>query len=172
MFRKLVLSGCVLCAAIALTGAPREAVARSGVVAATAIGPRIGFGVGPDQVVIGGHMSFGGFHPDWTLSPIVEIGFGDHVTVTTVDFDAYYHVRLADSEWRPYVGGGVSINNFNFDETPPFRHASDTEAGLNFVFGTSIPVATNAPMFAELRLGLGDIPDLRGMFGWNFPLGR
>ena len=168
MFRRVFGTACLLCAALTATGA----WARPGSVTATSIGPRVGFGLSPDQVVVGGHLNVGGFHPDWTFSPILEIGFGDHQTVVTVDFDAYYHVRLADSDWRPYVGGGISINNFNFDERPPFPHHSDTEAGLNFVFGTSIPSGSSAPLFAELRVGLGDIPELRGMFGWNFPLGK
>ena len=172
MIRKPWVTRCLLVAALAATaaGGARAAAARSGEIAATSIGPRLGFGLGPDQVVLGGQVTLGAFHPDWTFSPILEIGFGDHQTVVTLDFDAYYHLYLSDSDWRPYVGGGLSLDNFNFDREPPFPHESETNAGLNFVVGTSIPTGSSPPMFVELRLGVGDIPNLRAMFGLNFPL--
>lgn len=171
-FRHIV-TGFALCAALAATGAwTRTAAAQRGEIAAVAIGPRVGVGITPDQLVLGGHLNFGGFHPDWTLSPIIELGFGDHVTVISLDFDAYYHVHLQDSDWKPYVGGGVSLNNFNFDVEPPFRHDSETEAGINVVLGTTIPTSPSAPMFTEVRIGFGDIPDFHAMVGWNFALRR
>ncbi len=163
----------MLCAAFATTGALAPAArAQQGGISAIAIGPRVGLGITPDQIVIGGHASFGGFHPDWTLSPILELGFGDHATVVSLDFDAYDHLRLQDSDWRPYFGGGLSINNFNIDEPAPFPHQSTTETGINLVAGTSIPTSPSAPMFAEVRIGIGDIPDFHAMVGWNFPLSR
>lgn len=170
--RQLVtgLALSLTCLAAAMGAAP--ATAQRGEISALAIGPRVGLGINPDQIVIGGHMEFGGFHPDWTVAPILELGFGDHMTVVSIDADAYYHLHLQDSDWRPYFGGGLSINNFNIDEPPPFEHTSNTEAGLNLVAGTSIPTSPNAPMFAELRIGVGDIPDLHIMAGWNFPLRR
>ena len=171
-FRHLV-TGVALCAAcVATTTWTRPAAAQHGSIAAVAIGPRVGFGVNPDQLVLGGHLNFGGFHPDWTISPILELGFGDHVTVVSVDADAYYHLHLTDSDWKPYVGGGLSLNNFNFDEQPPLRHTSETEVGVNLVLGTTIPTSTTAPLFTEIRLGFGDIPDFHAVVGWNFALSR
>jgi hypothetical protein len=42
--------------------------------------------------------------------------------------------------------------------------------GLNIIVGTTIPTASNQRLFTELRLGAGDsaMPELKGMFGWNF----
>ncbi len=172
MRSRQLVTGLALVVACVVAGAGARAAAAQGSVSALAIGPRVGLGINPDQLVIGGHMAFGGFHPDWTLSPIVEIGFGDHETDVSIDLDAYYHMHLQDSDWRPYFGGGLSINNANVDVPPPFEHQSSTDAGINLVAGTSIPVSPSAPMFAELRLGVGDIPDLHLMAGWNFPLRR
>jgi hypothetical protein len=171
MTSRQLVPGLALVAACMTAGVhPTPAAAEGNTISALAIGPRVGLGINPDQIVFGGHMAFGGFHPDWTLSPILELGFGDHQTVVSIDFDGYYHMHLEDSDWRPYFGGGLSIDNFNIDEPAPFEHVSNTEAGINLVAGTSIPTSPNAPMFAELRVGVGDIPDLHIMAGWNFPL--
>jgi opacity protein-like surface antigen len=135
------------------------------------IGPRFGFSVDPDQVVVGGHLS-AAFAPSWTFNPSLEFGFGDHETVSAVNFDAEYHFRLRNSNWSPYVGGGLGINFIHMDESPPSSDFNDTVTGLNVIFGTSVPTASGQRIFTELRLGAGDasMPELKGIFGFNFKL--
>jgi hypothetical protein len=180
MIRKLVLIALIALGiastAQAATPAKRStqrSTQRSGAVSLNYIGPRVGFSVDPDQAVVGGHLS-AGFAPDWTFDPSVELGFGDHATVTALNFDAKYHFQIKNSNWAPYVGGGLGVNfvSFHVDMPAPFSdfNVNDTVTGLNIIVGTTIPTASNQRLFTELRLGAGDsaMPELKGMFGWNF----
>ena len=172
MTRKIALAALI---ALGIAGtAPAATAAKSssakgassGVASLNYIGPRVGFSVDPDQAVLGGHMSVG-FTRDWTFNPSVEFGFGDHQTVTALNFDGEYHFRLQNSNWTPYLGAGLGVNFINFD-----NNASDTVTGLNIIIGTGVPTASGQRMFTELRLGAGDadVPELKGIFGWNFRL--
>ena len=172
MTRKIALAALI---ALGIAGtAPAAIAAKSssakgssaGVVSLNYIGPRVGFSVDPDQAVLGGQMAVG-FARDWTFNPSVEFGFGDHQTVTALNFDGEYHFRLQNSNWTPYLGAGLGVNFINFD-----NNASDTVTGLNIIIGTGVPTASGQRMFTELRLGAGDadVPELKGIFGWNFRL--
>lgn len=158
MLRKLF----VLCALTALV--PVSALAATRIV--TTYGPRIGVSNNPDQVVFGGQMDFGEVAPDLSLSPNVELGFGDHMTLIALNADLQYHFEVQGSAWKPYAGGGLSVNFFSFDSR--LGGGSDTQAGVNFLIGAAVPTKTGSRFFSELRLGAGDIPDLKLMFGWNF----
>ena len=138
-------------------------------------GLRAGFSVDPDQAVVGGHLA-ASFARDWTFNPSLEVGFGDHATVTALNFDAEYHFHLQRSNWAPYVGGGLGVNfiHVHLDLPFPFNNVdtNDTVTGLNAIVGTMIPTSSGQRLFTELRLGLGDasMPELKGMLGWNFKL--
>lgn len=183
MIRKLVLIALIALGIASTTQAAtpakrstqRSSTHRTGVVSLNYIGPRAGFSVDPDQVVVGGHLS-AGFAPDWTFNPSVELGFGDHATVTALNFDAEYHFAIRNSNWSPYVGGGLGVNfvSVHVDMPAPFSDftVSDTVTGLNIVVGTTIPTASGQRLFTEMRLGAGDsaMPALKGMIGWNFKI--
>ena len=178
MIRKLVLMALIALGIASTTQAAtpaKRSTQRSGVVSLNYVGPRVGFSVDPDQAVVGGHLS-AGFAPDWTFNPSVELGFGDHATVTALNFDAEYHFAIRNSNWAPYVGGGLGVNfvSVHVDMPAPFSdfNVNDTVTGLNIIVGTMIPMASGQRMFTELRLGAGDsaMPELKGMFGWNFKL--
>lgn len=178
MIRKLMLAALI---ALGLTSTAQAATrARTttthpGTVSLDYIGPRGGFSSGPDQVVIGGHLS-ASFAKDWTFNPSLEVGFGDHETVTALNFDGEYHFRLQNSNWAPYLGAGLGVNfvHVHLDLPFPFGSvdANDTVTGLNLIAGTMIPTASGQHLFTELRLSAGDaaMPDLKGILGWNFKL--
>jgi hypothetical protein len=138
-------------------------------------GPRAGFSVSPDQFVVGGHMS-ATFARDWTFNPSLEVGFGDHATVTALNFDAEYHFHVRNSNWAPYVGGGLGVNfiHVHTDAVGPFPSidVNDTVTGLNLIVGTRIPTASGQHLFTEMRLGAGDtaMPEVKGIVGLNFKL--
>jgi hypothetical protein len=136
----------------------------------TSAGPRAGLSVNPDQIALGGQLSLNGFAPNWSFDPNVELGFGDDVQVIALNLDGYYHMRLANSDWRPYVGGGLDITYFSVDHVPEWADNSDTEIGVNLVGGFIVPTRSDNEWFIELRLGVGDIPDLKIMTGINFKL--
>jgi len=134
----------------------------------TSAGPRAGASITPDQLVVGGQLSTQGFAPDWSFDPSLELGFGDNQTVVAFNLDAYYHLRLAGSDWRPYVGGGLGVDFSSFDEPPGVHDRTSTDIGLNVVGGFIAPTTSGNRWFGELRFGVGDIPTLKLMFGINF----
>jgi hypothetical protein len=133
-------------------------------------GPRAGLSVTPDQLVLGGQLSMS-VAPEWTVDPNLELGFGDGESDWGVNFDALYHARLANSDWRPYVGGGLGINTVSVDLPAPFRDLTDTGLGVNAVLGFTVPSKAGHLWFTELRVGIGDfLPDLKLIGGINFNL--
>jgi hypothetical protein len=174
MLKRLV----VLCAILALV--PTVALAKTAKKKSTARkassgamvswwGPRLGFSSSPDQFVVGGQMDFREFSPGLGLSPNVEFGFGDDLMWTAVNADLKHHFVVQNASWRPYVGGGLSVNHWNWSS--PISGVPDesgTEMGANLIFGARFPTHSGSRFFTEARIGIGDIPDLKIMGGWNF----
>ncbi len=145
--------------------APHASVAG---VRAAEYGPRFGMSSDPGQIVVGGQVEFPEFAPNLTVDPNIEIGFLDHQTVIAMNADFLYHFAIQGSAWSPYAGLGVGINVFQYDSGTYPGLPSQTNAGGNVVLGASAPTHTGNRFFAELRAGLGDIPSLKLMAGWNF----
>jgi hypothetical protein len=137
---------------------------------ATGFGPRVGLSIDPDQLVLGGQLVIGEIAPDVTFNPNIELGFGDNATVIALNLDGQYHFRIQNSPWRPYVGFGIGINFIEVDLPSPFNNVSNTEVGANLIVGAGVPTRSNNRFFTEARFGLGDIPDLKLMAGWQFAL--
>lgn len=129
------------------------------------VGPRVGLSIDPDQLVLGGQMIIGELAPDLTFDPSLEFGFGDNVTVIAMNADLHYHFTLEGTAWRPYAGGGIGLNFIDVD-----GGGSDTEVGLNLIGGAGVPTQSGNRFFGELRLGLGDIPEIKLLAGWNFKI--
>lgn len=156
--KRLALAALLACVA----PAPALAAA-SGI---TAFGPRVGFSVGPDQVVLGGQMVIGEIAPSLTFDPSAELGFGDDLTVVSLNFDLHYHTAIRDTDWRPYFGAGFGVHFVERDRQPPFTDDSDTDVAGAIIAGVSVPTGGSL-FFGELKLGFDD-PDLKLMVGWNF----
>lgn len=131
-------------------------------------GPRVGFGVDPDQIIFGGQAIIGEIAPDLTFDPSLELGFGDDVSVISFNFDLHYHFAIQNTAWRPYAGAGMSVHLVQFDAPPGVEDDSDTDVGGSLVIGAGTPTASGNRFFAELKFGLGDTYDVRGIVGWNF----
>ena len=160
MLRKLLLVGVI----VLLPGVARAASP------VTSGGPRVGVSITPDQFVFGGQLTMREFAPDWSFSPNLELGVGDHATVIAPNFDVQYHLRLSGSDWRPYVGGGLGLAFVSVDLPYPYRDHSDTEVGLNVVLGFTVPTNSGNQWFTEMRLGIADLPDLKIVGGFNFKM--
>jgi opacity protein-like surface antigen len=163
MLKKYLLA----CALAALV--PAAALASDGARIA-GIGPRLGISSNPDQVVFGGQLQTGEFAPHVTFDPSVEFGFGDNVTTVGFNFDFKYSFEVRNSDWTPYAGFGIGVAVFSFDQPPPLRDVSNTETGGNAILGVSVPTRNGSRFFTEARVGIGDLPDLKVLAGWNFPL--
>jgi len=134
----------------------------------TTWGPRLGFSSNPDQFVIGGQLDFREISQDLSISPNLEFGFGDDFTWTAVNADLKYRFDVRGSNWTPYMGGGLSVNFWSFSAPFGLPDASGTEVGANLIFGAAVPTHSGSRFFTEARIGLGDIPDIKVMGGWNF----
>jgi hypothetical protein len=154
---------CVFCA---LALAPLPAQGASPVVAGW--GPRIGVSIDPDQLVLGGQLIIGELAPNVTFDPNLELGIGDDVTLIAFNLDGHYHFAIEGSAWRPYAGAGIGINFFSFDAPPGVEDDTETEIGANLMAGAGVPTAAGNRFFAEMRFGLGDIPEIKLIAGWNF----
>jgi hypothetical protein len=120
-------------------------------------GLRTGYSVDPDQFYFGAHVGVGPLVSRLWFRPNVEIGFGDNVTTFALNAELTYWFSTK-SAWRPYVGGGPALNIYDFDA------GSDTEGGLNFLFG----VAHRGGFFGEVKVGAFDSPDFKIGFGYTF----
>ncbi len=133
----------------------------------TAFGPQIGFSSGPNQIVGGGHLQWGDVAPQLDFVPGIDLGIGDHTTLVSVNGD--FHYRLdTKTQWQPYVGGGIGLHFFSFDNPGPGPDHSDTKAGGQVIAGADVETKSHSRFFAELKLGLGDSPDFKAMAGWSF----
>ena len=160
MLKRLLLL-CAFGAACATTAAAEATVG--------GIGPRVGFSTSPDQIVFGGQAIIGEIAPQITFDPNLEFGFGDHQTVIAANFDMHYPFDLEGTAWRPYAGAGIGLNFIEFDNGP-FANESDTEVGGNLIAGAGIPTQSGNRFFGEMKFGLGDIPTLKLLVGWNFKI--
>lgn len=133
-------------------------------------GPRVGFSTGPDQIVFGGQLIIGEIAPQLTFDPSLEFGFGDHLTLISGNFDVHYHFVVQGSSWRPYAGAGLGIHFVQFDNPAPFGDDSETDVGGSLIVGAGVPTQSGNRFFGELKLGIGDSPDLKMMVGWNFKI--
>lgn len=165
MTRKLIL------AVLLLLTLPTLALAQNsggtGPVA-TAWGPRFGFGADPDQFLVGAQLDLGNLAPDLTLTPNAELGFGDNVTTFSISGDLHYHIRVQNSPWRPYVGGGLTFIHSSIDVGP--SNDSTTDLGASLLAGAIVPTRSGSRFFTELKLGLGDVHSFKLLAGWNFKL--
>jgi hypothetical protein len=153
-------------ALVFVAGAGTNVSGQEGSSAVTQWGFRGGISLDPDQFVVGGFMGFRDFSPGFSLRPSADIGLGDNVFVLMINGDGQYHFRQANFPAVPYAGAGVAFAYYNFESTAPKDSA--TEIGVNLFGGLEWELGGYRSAFAELRVGLGDIPDLKFMGGFAF----
>ena len=120
-------------------------------------GVQAGVSVDPDQFYFGGHLETSPLIDRLRFRPSVDVGIGD-VTTVSGNFDFTY-TFAGGNPWNLYVGGGPSINWYNFD-----NGGSDTQGGFNFVGG----VKSRAGLFFEVKVGVEGSPDLKFGVGYTF----
>lgn len=128
-------------------------------------GLRGGASIDPDQVHAGIHINAGEFAPRVRFQPSFEVGFGNDLIVGAIHLDALYTFRRPS--WRPYLGGGLGVALIDVDRDRRDRGDDfDVEAGLNLVGG--FEWGPRGRYLLELRVGVGDIPDLKVTAGIAF----
>jgi hypothetical protein len=130
------------------------------------IGPRIGYTSweGLKQVHFGAHAKLGDLFPNIALTPNIELGLGDNLTVFAINGDLAYRVtEMASGSWEPYVGGSLSLlvvdSKFG---------SADTDLGLSAVVGTTHGLSSGNELLFEIRLGILDSPGFKATAGFTF----
>lgn len=123
-----------------------------------------GFGVtggvhaNPDQFHGGGLYEFAPLTDRLTLRPSGELGVGNRATLVAANVDVIYALPVwSRGPWRPYLGGGPSINHYRLELY------SETEPGA-----TAIAGLRRAAWLTELRVGFFDSPTLSVNVGYSF----
>jgi hypothetical protein len=143
---------CVACLGLASAIAANPADAQQ-----IAPGVQAGVSVDPDQFYFGGLVETSPLVDRLRFRPSVDIGIGD-VTTVSGNFEFTYTFAGA-RQWSPYVGGGPTINWYNFD-----NGGSDTEGGVNFLGG----VKNRAGLFFEVKIGVEGSPNFKFGVGYTF----
>jgi len=133
-------------------------------------GLHLGFGDDPDQVFFGGQFTIGDVGPNIDLVPMIDIGFGDDATIISLNGDFRYRFDIGGQTWQPYAGAGIGVHFVSFDSSGPLQDDSDTFGGGHFIVGIDAPTRSGNRFFTDLKLGIGDSPDLKIEAGWNFRL--
>ena len=115
-----------------------------------------------NQLHAGLDFRLGEVLPNVEFTPNFEFGMGDDVTIISINGDlAYQFTELVTSPWGMYGGGALSLHYLDL------TNHTDTDIGLNGLFGVT-KVFTNGHLgLAEIRLGLLDSPDFKLTFGYS-----
>lgn len=126
-------------------------------------GFRAGFGLDPDQVVVGLQGRVGELIPNVRIAPSADLGFGDDLTVFSGNADLLVPLSPPGSRLAFYIGGGPTLSHFD----PKFGDG-DTELGVSAVVGIKLPFGRIHNWTVEGRYGIGDVPEVRVVLGILF----
>jgi hypothetical protein len=126
-------------------------------------GPHFGFGQGPDHTVIGGQLQWNGVAPRVAFVPSLDYGFGNANSVLTINSDLHFQLTN-DMAWAPYLGAGVGIHMWS---EPGGAGRGDPQTGGHLILGAAVRNGTGGRFFTEMKLGMGDSPDMKLLAGWN-----
>jgi hypothetical protein len=136
-------------------------------------GVRGGLAANPDQFAFGAHVDLGRLNESLRFQPSAELGWGNGVLLGSANFDLHY--LFGGHRYRPYAGGGLGLNAIDVRNGFGQGSGLDLEPVVNLVggleWGTSPKRArSRAPYryLAEARVGMGDTPELKLVFGLNF----
>ena len=112
-------------------------------------GVKAGFGISPEQFVVGGQVSLGKSLGIFRVVPNAHFGFGD---VTSFDVNVDFLARLiAEDSGFGFYGGAA----------PSLWFSDNTEFGGNLIVGIQVPLIPNRATNLEARFGVGNVPDFR-----------
>jgi hypothetical protein len=120
-------------------------------------GVQAGVSVEPNQFYFGGHVETPPLANLVHFRPNIEIGLGDGLTLTGLNFEFVYRFRT-QRPWGWYAGGGPALNVLHTTDN------THSEGGFNFVGG----VAHRDGLFAEVKVGVLDSPNFKVGVGYTF----
>jgi len=126
-------------------------------------GLRAGYGIDPDQFVIGLQGDFGNVLKIAHLAASADAGFGDNLTTIVLGADALVFLPLPKSDVSFYGAAGPALTIWT-----PDQGETDTEIGLALTIGARFPLGDSGWYNLEGRFGVGDVPDVRILLGVLF----
>jgi hypothetical protein len=127
-------------------------------------GVRGGFGLDPDQFVLGAQFTVGTqAFSIARIVPSVDVGFGDNVTTFAFNGDLLFRFILEGTSFGLYGGGGPTLAYWDVKNA-----GSAWELGLSLTVGAQVPIFKKNATNIEGRFGIGDIPDFRLLFAFIF----
>lgn len=116
------------------------------------------------QIHFGAHAKLGDLFPNVQLTPGLELGLGDSLTLLTINGDLTYRfTELVSFPWELYGGGCLSLNYIK-----PQDLDSDTQLGLSGLAGLSKTLRGGDEVMVETRFGILDSPGFKLTFGYTF----
>ncbi len=124
------------------------------------LGARIGIDNSASQFLIGGQGEFGRFAGTAVFAPSIDFSLGGDGTAANFDL-RWYLLPLPKSGLTFYGAAGPTLFFAS-------GKGASTEVGLSLTAGMKIPMQGGNKYNFEVRFGIGDIPELRFMFGILF----
>ena len=119
-------------------------------------GVRLGYGLNPEQYVIGARFSTDPRKmPRIVVS--VDLGFGDDQTTVACNFDLLWRLRVEGSRQLLYGGAGPALVYFN----PSGDAGASWKTGLSVIAGIRLSPNDKRPISLEARVASGQIPDFK-----------
>jgi len=132
-------------------------------------GGRLGFSSQPDLFVLGVHVDAGELAQGVRLLPNADVGFGEDLTMVTLNPDVVYRLSLAGAG-QVYFGGTLGLVYWDWDAGGPWLGRNDAkggEVGAAAVLGYGFP-SGELPLFLDLKIGITDeYPTLKLLAGFT-----
>jgi hypothetical protein len=121
-------------------------------------GVRVGASASPDQFYFGAHFETAPLVDRLRFRPNVELGLGNDLTLTALNFEFAYHFPESRNGWHVYAGGGPALLFY--------KHPNDSESqgGFNVLLG----VEHKDGLFFEIKAGAIDSPNFKIGIGYIF----
>jgi hypothetical protein len=134
-----------------------------------AFGARGGFSSAPGQIILGGHAQVHDLSPEAKIIPNVELGFGDGVTIFSVNGAVHYSFLSSNmSGFTPYAGGELGYNNWSYD-TNSYYNVGTSGIVINALAGLKKKMNEQQELSFELKLGLSNLShDIKILAGLTF----
>ena len=129
-------------------------------------GPRVRYTSfdGISQMHFGAHAKLSDLFPNVQFTPNIEMGFGDDLTLVTLQGDlSYRFTELVSFPWELYGGGCLALNYLK-----PANFDSDFQLGLSALAGISKALNNGDELLLETRFGILDSPDFKLTLGYTF----
>jgi hypothetical protein len=120
-----------------------------------------GLSIDPEQGFVGVFWRSPDIGGRFHVRPGIEGGFGNDLSVATVNFDFIMRFPIGMSGWDFVQGGGPAVVIIKYD-TSGGGSATDVTAGGSYIIGFT----HDSGFLGEFRIGGGNVPNLKLVAGF------